>query len=564
MAPKTSELHSLLCPKCGAPLEIETTTPSITCQYCSDVVENPYYRPPKPEAPPLQVYIPPAPRADAGLRMRAAVRPAQQTSVLTRIVQLLVFAVIVVVGGGGLLVGIGASIGAQNIAKLFPGGQIPFGLPLVSQLAPVNIRTPGLWLSNDGVPNVIAVTWDVSADKYSLSRLDVGSKKIVWSALEQSDTLQVDELLAGENVVYAVIGTRLIALQLTDGKQVWESTLPDKLPGVCYDCVVYQQGQVVALTTDYSLGAYDALTGHQTWEKHFTNAGDTLYPAGAGVAVMYGTKQGAALGVIDAATGNETTHIEPACAPQGGNGLTDQMDTFSQIVVDNLSQPARAYVFFGMFNGCIQRWNLSTGKMDWQHVESEGTPGGFILLNNGTLFYDQGSQLRSIDAATGRKVQTLDDTQNYQLMPLLVSGQRLVAVAKRTQGTTRFELWGYDLTAGKNLWKHPLPSQPIDGPYQMSGLLDKDSPGFTTLQTPAGLWLITFQATPNQVALAQVNLDTGEQSGQKTLSLPTDTNIDFYDVPARLDSQDHLAWFFAMDGIYVVDPATGAFRYRLP
>ena len=553
MSKHPTELHSLVCPKCGAPLEIETTTPSITCQYCSDVVENPYYRPPRPEEParppepprpsmappPPRVYVPP---------------PRQRTSLLTRIVQVFFFLVIAAVGGGGLLVGLGAAFGPQ-IAQLFPA---------LSQLAPVSIESTGLLLSGDGAPNVIAVTRDTIADKYSVSRLDMTTKKVLWSVLGQQDLLRVDEFLAGENAVYLVIDTRLIALQLTDGKQLWEATLPDKLPGVCYDCFVYRQGQVVVLTTDYSLGAYDAQTGHQTWEKHYNNVGDTLYRAGAGVGVMYSTEQGAALGILDAATGDETIHIEPTCTPAGGNGMTDEMNLFSQIVVDKASQPARAYIFFGIFNGCLQRWNLSTGNMEWERVEADQAMGGFILLNNGTLFYTQGSQLRSIDGATGQQVRTFDDTQNYQLVPLLVSGQRLVAVAKRTQGTTRFELWGYDLTAGKNLWKHPLLSQPIDPPYQMSGLLEKDSSGFTTLQTPAGLWLITFQATPNQVTLAQVNLDTGEQTGQKTLSLPTDSNIDFYDIPGRLNSHDHLAWFSVMNGIYVVDPATGTFTYHWP
>jgi hypothetical protein len=287
------------------------------------------------------------------------------------------------------------------------------------------------------------------------------------------------------------------------------------------------------------------------------------------VALVYSVKNGATLSLFDAATGAEGTPITPTCEAKGSI-MEDQMETYSNILIDNSSQPVKAYTFFGLFNACVQRWDLASGKMDWSAIEPDQNLDNSreepILLGNGTLNYIQDYQLRSLDTATGTVSKTLDDTKDYSLVPLMIDGQRLIIRATRTRGSTRYELWAYDLTSGKSLWKRPiLKSGPIDSPGAKSGLIDSDESGWALRQTKDGLlWLLTFQVQPNQVNVAQVNPDTGDLANQKNISLGIDNSTDFYDIPIRLDSFDKLSWFAMLNRIYAFDPAAGTVSFRWP
>jgi outer membrane protein assembly factor BamB len=544
-------LRTLVCPTCGAPLDIKGNEPTIRCEYCNASIANPEYRPPQPVEPaaPIQIQIErPYPPPVSQTTSRAAKTSCAGISVIAL--------ALILLGVGGVVFFMTNTSGKIELPKV--------------NLFPLQIHSPSLMIETDGgAPNLIAGTYDGSKSSYALSRLDLGSHKVVWSTLEQKDYLHIDALLAGDTYLYVVMETRLVALQLSDGQQAWEASLPDSLSGACQRCVLLQQGQVLVLTLDDNLGAYDAQTGHQTWEKRFDNLGYSLYPVQGGVAALYSMKNmnGAVLGVFDVSSGEEVNHIEPTCQPE--DSLSDEMDVYSSIILDQSGQGEKAYIFFGFFNACVQRWDLSSGKLDWAYEESDQTPvvsrDHPPLLANGVLYYAQADQLRSLDAATGTQLQVLDENSDFSLIPLLVEGQRLLVRAKRTSGTTRFELWGYDLSAGKNLWKRSmLKGEPLDPPDEMVGLITNDESAWTYRLTSSGLWLIAFQANPDQVNLAQVNLDTGELADQKSVALGIDSSMDFIDIPERVENAGDQAWFVLENRIYAIDPEAGTFPYRWP
>ena len=388
MTDSSSQLHSLPCPKCGATLQIAGNTPTIHCPYCDETMENPLYRPP--QAKPARSKSPSS-------------RPEGSWHVMRWILLLLI----------GL-----AAWGGSALASVLSGLPSP-----LEALIPLQIQTPGLWLPSDGAPNVIIATRDVTKDQeYALSRLDMGVHKTLWSALAQKDYLRIDGLATGDNLVYVALGARLLALQMSDGKQVWEASLPDQLVSRCEHCLLFENGQVVVLTTDDSLGAYDAQTGRRTWGTQFEHTGNSLYSVDGGVGITYAVKKApgfgtvTAFGVFDAASGKEQTHIEPACS-SNKDMPPDTMGTSSDVIVDTSGKPARAYFFFGSFSACIQRWDLSSGKMEWEHIEEDQSLSYYdshILFTNGAFYFIQRDQLRSLDAATGKQVQTLDTNEaNY-------------------------------------------------------------------------------------------------------------------------------------------------------
>ena len=517
MSTPPPSLHSFTCPTCGAPLEVHPDEPTIHCQYCNATMDNPEYIHPQPSTSPVVI------QADHAFETRNAT-PRSSRAGLFLIAGVAVF----LIAGGAFLV-----------SWLLSGS----GLNLV----PLQVHAPLLLIgSGSPAPNLIASTYNTNADSYSLARLDVNSHKVLWSALKQEDYLSIDAMVAGDTFLYLILGDRLVALQLSNGQAAWEATLPDKLYSGCTTCLLLEKGQVIVYTLDNSLEAYDALTGHQTWEKNFESAGYFLYPLGNSVGVLYTEANGAALEIFNPTDGTEITKIEPSCEPP--DGFSDQPDNYSQMVFDSASQPTKVYFLFGLFNACVQRWDLSKGTIDWHYIEanqnlenSSDTP---ALLADGKLIYVQEDQLRSLDAITGALSQVIDTTKDYDLVPLAISGQYLIARAKRSSGSTRYELWSYNLETGQNMWKRPLVgSSPIDPPDEMAGFIDKEDSGFTIQVTSDGVWLITFQAAPYQVTLARINLETGELGSQKNLRLNIDSTLDFYDVPTRIPSQDNLAWF---------------------
>jgi outer membrane protein assembly factor BamB len=528
--------------------------PTIRCRYCTAVVENPHYHPPQPAEPAVpsfdqpeppsytytpRPYTPSASPANSGLKNSALV--------------LGVLVLVLLLGSGAYLVySITSRPGASPLKPVFP----------------LQILSPVIMLNTDGGnPNFIANVHSTAKSNYALARLDLSRHTVLWTALEQPDYLRIDALLAGSNLLYLASEDRLLALQLSDGQPAWEAALPDKLSGACERCLLFHQGQVLVLTMDNSLSAYDAQTGRQSWVQRFDNTGYSLYPLDAGVALLYRNAQGSAFGVFDAASGAESLHLAPTCEPP--DSLADELDFYSNILIDSSGQPAKLYAFYGLFNACVQRWDLASGQMDWEYVETDHSldhsGANSVLLANGKLFYAQGDQLRSLEAASGQQPQLIDQSEDYALLPLLVDGQRLVVRAKRTRGSTRFELWGYDLAAGQRLWQTPLlKSAPLDPPDEKHGIISADESGWTYRQTSGGSWLITFQTVPNQVVIAQVDLDTGVLANPKRLSLGIADDDTSYLIPERIASWDRLAWYIVNNRIYAIDPSAEAFPYRWP
>jgi outer membrane protein assembly factor BamB len=547
MTSSPEPLRTLNCPTCGAPLEVDVTQPTINCKYCNAVIENPQYHPvvPPPPTPVFRIETS-TPTFPATINLPQIEQSQPKKGNAGCIVSLVVLIVIAIAGVGIYLLATG-------------------GTPAVN-IIPMHIYAPSALVTSDAGPSIVAASYNPVSEKYGISRVDVKTKKILWTTMEQEGSMSTDEIVAGDTQVYVVIENRLVALQLADGKQAWEASLSDRTSGACDGgCVLVQKGKVLVLTTDNTLGAYDAVTGHQEWEKQFDLTNNRLTAIPQGIALYYRADKDV-LAVLDPATGEETSHLEPTC--ESTHGMEDTLENNSRFVFDTTGKSNKVYTFFGLFNACIQRWDLSTGKVDWQWMEEDSnlqdpydTP---ALMADGKIVFTQDNALRTVDTETGQEFQTLDTQENYRLVPYAVSGNRLIVRAVRTRGTTSYELWGYDLASGKNIWKRPLPkSSPLDPPDAFGSLIDSDESAWAFRQAPDGFWLLTFQSVPNQVTISQVNTDTGELSGQKMLPLNMGSDTDFYAAPDRIASQDNLSWFTVEQELYVIDPKGRGLRLSL-
>jgi hypothetical protein len=203
--------------------------------------------------------------------------------------------------------------------------------------------------------------------------------------------------------------------------------------------------------------------------------------------------------------------------------------------------------------------------MTWQTLSADSysfSPYGFNTLMTGTSFYfSNGGQLLVVDKQSGT-IQTLLANEDYEFLPLALTGDTLLIRARRTRGTERFEIWGLNPGSGAKLWQVDLQgASPIDPPEKMSGLVDETDTGFTWRLVPAGLVLIKFQGNPNQMLLDTINITNGTLLDEKTVALKQVTG-DFYSVPKVIGWQDNLMYLNLDSNIYGLDITTEEIRFH--
>jgi outer membrane protein assembly factor BamB len=259
---------------------------------------------------------------------------------------------------------------------------------------------------------------------------------------------------------------------------------------------------------------------------------------------------------INPLDGSQQRTISPDCQVDQYSSNTLYIDSgLVYVKADNA-----LYLIYDSSNGCIQRIDFTTGQLVWQTVTQDSfsfSPYGFNHIMNDTVFYfNADSKLLAVDKSSGA-VQTLLTNEDYEFIPLAISGDTLLVRARRTRGTERFELWGVNAVTGKQSWQMVLQgASPIDPPNEMAGLVDNTDTGFTWKLLPAGLVLIKFQGGPNQMVLDTINPVDGTLLGEQVVPL-TQVSGDFYSVPSVIGWQDNIVYLTVESEIYALDTSTG-------
>jgi outer membrane protein assembly factor BamB len=200
---------------------------------------------------------------------------------------------------------------------------------------------------------------------------------------------------------------------------------------------------------------------------------------------------------LNPADGSQERVITPAC--QYDQYSSDTLSTDSGLLYDEAENAL--YLVYGFSNGCVQRLDLASGQITWQIVSEDSfnfSPDGFNVLNtHSTIYFSNGSQLLAVDKGAG-KLQTLLSNEDYDFVPLALTGDRLVVRARRTRGSERFELWGLNPASGERLWQMNLNAAPLDPPNDLVGLVDQE-----TGRQSTGLVAVPGRSQPTRSADAQ-------------------------------------------------------------
>ena len=588
---------TLTCPTCGAPLDYDGASATVRCNFCQNVV---VLETPKPAAAEKPLPEPPVSVPDkildllrAGKKIEAIKRyrelydvsltrakyaieqieagnlrdpeagfPAQQAEAAVR-------AAAVTAASATAATATGAWIGCAIAAfvLLFVGGIIGFAMlqpggPFTPRLVAMDqsILVPA---AQDAAPDVVALFYNVNDETRLMGRVGRADSKLAW----QTDPLPGDgfvEALAtdGERV-YAAVEADLLAFDAADGSLAWKTSLPDKLDSG-ESSLVIKEGLVIVMTMDRSIQAYEAKTGNQVWSRPLLSYARELRVMGDWLVILdyIGDEYDFNLFLLDPADGSEGHVIFPTC--KSGSSWEETLDDDSGIVYDSAADAL--YLAFGSSLGCLQRYDLGSGQLTWETQSGNSFDTSFYgfdyFQTPNTLYFGNNTRLFALDKQNGA-LKLLFEDDSYEMAPLTLSGDALLVLARRTKGSQRFELWGLEpappsgTMSGKRIWQLvPENASPVDPPYEMSGLVDKDEAGWTWQLTPASLLLIRFEAEPNQLALTTYDPAEGSSLGERTVPMK-EVIGDFYSVPAVIGWHANEIYFVLDGKLYALDVVTG-------
>ncbi len=438
-------------------------------------------------------------------------------------------------------------IGGVLAAVFFsPGG--PFVPFLVA-------NGPAILLPSDsGASDVAAAFYNVTDETYVVGVVEAETGKLRW----QSDPLPgdgyVDGLAQAGSLVYAASGADLLAYRADNGSLSWQVEMPDQL-NYSEDSLLVTAGRVLTNNLDQSVQAYDAQTGQQVWSRRLAGYDRTLRLIDNSLVLFdyLGDDYTYSLVFLDPADGSEQRLLTPACPTDEYSTAT--LDPDSGFFYDEAENSI--YLVYDSSPGCVQRLDFASGQVIWQTLDDDWysfSPYG--LLAESRLYFTNGNELLSVEEATGA-LRTLLADEDYEFVPLAVSGDTLIVRARRTRGSERFELRGLDAASGEMLWQLDLgDAKPIDPPNELVGLVDEGEPGWTWHLRAGQLVLIQFQAAPNQLLIQTFDPANGALASEMTVALKG-VSSDFYSVPEVIGWEGDLVYFTLDAKIYCVNVTTG-------
>jgi len=530
-------VRAMTCPLCGAQIHAAEGQYRTTCEYCGALLELPH--PSKPEAAPTIIARPMdhAPQASGWGRAILAVA-------------------VVILAAGGL------------VSYLVVRGLDHASLSnITSALTTFRVSLPATTLSgvDNSHPDAIVYTYDYAKDTRFLSYFDGATRTLRWQTVPLGDDSYRAELATNENYVFAAVQTRVMALDRGTGHTVWEASISDELPYSCMrDCLTLMGERVVALSRDGRLYGLDAQGGQVVWTIRLNSTPDHLVVVGDRIAILDNRDGSGVLSLIDPVNGSEVQTLRPQCTDPE-SGFTDDPDLNAPILVP--PDQKSLVILFGFFSSCVQRWDVATGSMLWNtsmgDISFSSGFGPSSMLTSESIYVASGQQLLDVDLADG-KWRSLIADPDYEFVPLAETEGILITRAKRTRGTTRFELWGVDTETGRRVWQHPFAgSEPLDEPDRMAGLIDQGESAWTAHLTPAGLAVVQAMAQPHQLTVEMLNPRTGASGGAVAIPL-SGINGDFYGVPEVLGWNRDQLWLILDGRMYVVNLNSSNLEFAWP
>ncbi len=606
--PKSSSLHSLNCPNCGAPLEFPEGQWTTHCNFCGSQIS----RSEEPVTANEHDRILRTSMIDGRVIDRDLAEPGS-TSIHSYVIKFRNGQPVVLEAGGsatsstvrvvsptvtvsvptptysggrnsclatmGTLFVIATALGifllsapqTGQMLKLILAGDFDgmlTAMPSVGRMIRVG-NSAALAAPAEGAPDLVVLTMQSSLDaetqEYRLVEVGGDEFAMRWQSAHLGKDVYSAPILVGDELVYTVAGDHLMALSRADGTMSWDARLADVVSlNVCVDCMRLEGKRIFALSDDGTLAAFDASDGQSLWSYRANN--DTLHGLyvfdGRPALIDQDENNHGLLRVFDPASGEMQT-AQPSCS---NNSSTDYLDWTSQLY---LAPDGKSfYAFFDFFTACVQRWDAKSLELTWSSQAPDAAFSNLSPLVTKDAFYYNGDHtLIALDAATG-DARTLLTDEEYGFVPLTVAGDRLLVRATRERGSTRYEIWSVDTAGGNEAdWTLDLgENEPLDPPNASHPIITTGQSVWTWRIMSGDLMLVHFYRSENDAAhairLETIDVETGKRKDTREIPLKVTTSI--LSAPGFKVWQKDVMWMSLEGSLLGLDVAAGEITYRWP
>ncbi len=390
-------------------------------------------------------------------------------------------------------------------------------------------------------PDLFAVNWDPTADETTFHATYVTGpqRKVLWEqAFDEFDSWYFLQSAYGNEAIYYAAGDRLLALSRDDGATLWEGNLSDVVWSHCPACMGHVGDRVFVLTADYVLQSFDQAGEGEAWSlrlNHVRASYEGFRVFGDDVVVVDRTAPDGstwAVQIVDAANGYVARTLAPACPQADERPYFDPDQLFFE---GGGGQNRAIFLYECRHTGYVQSRDLSTGAVVWEASlpEEVNTSYDSAIVGRDDLYLLSGEELFAISLSDGSMQELPVSDPDYDLVLLEEWGDELLAWARRTRGSTHYELWGLS-PAGEHLWSYDLTSS-----YEPATPTDLSDWAYRF--TVDGLLLIEVKEEPERISALLLDPKTGEVLNQTVLELD-------------YASLDGLAW--GRDAAYVTSNGT--------
>ena len=511
---------SLTCPSCGAPLKVAELQTRVDCQYCHATIELP------------------ADKSNPIIIQPPTIPDFQYIKPIGRLIGWLVgFFLFLVIGGIAIVL---FTTKSKSVDQTLEGVRI------------YSIYDLKLLPSNDvqAAKQFVGISYN-SDESRKLTMLDFDQEPILrWQATDLGEqSYQSIYTIAGDNVVL-VSKTNLSLLRRSDGIKIWETSLSDQLPTSCDSCLVVSENTIFALTQIGVLHAFDLITGQQKWSKSFEKWHEGIAIFDNNPIVVHEIEGVLAIVTYDGTNGQILKKSNPTCPNYIFTDDPQEFEMNSDLIINDKFY----YLLYGFWEpGCFEKWNPSTNTMEWQSLlpETLVRSDQHILFSDEWIFIaaERSNQIWKIESKNGNASLFLEN-ENYSIRPVEFQDNILIVQAIRTKGSSRYEIWGYDLTSGDRIWQIiPQAFRSIE--VNASSIID--SAGVYDIHLTSNK-LILLQAfdDPARITFDQIDLASGVVQKQTSFTLPDQTVFSL----SLIGWQDQIAWLDT-DEIYGFDSFTG-------
>jgi outer membrane protein assembly factor BamB len=348
-----------------------------------------------------------------------------------------------------------------------PGASNP--LPAIAQaLAPqVRLVSRPYRLANNDQLGVQIVVFADQEEGTLLIGYDPVKRREGWRSPLLSDRTYEMGVASDAQRVYVADGAKLVALDRSDGRVIWQTSLANNLQTSCPDhaaCLQVVGEQVVALARDGTVQAFLGATGAPLWSRRLNSTPRQLLQGGGRVVVIdNNSANDAVVSVIDPATGDTHYEVMPECDTGAFGSNAHSSDQF----VVTPDESALLVLGSGTY-ACGWRYNLEDGSLAWSYAPDDMETvlpftwafGSFAFADPVAYFVDETNdpQIYALDTLAGGQPEAplFVADQQYDLNLLLTDGELLLVAASPDYAREEVELWAIDRNTGERRWQRRL------------------------------------------------------------------------------------------------------------